>query len=170
MDHMNRIDALPAGSRVWVFAATRPLTADDETRLTEIVGRVFGVWAKKSPGAEGSFEFREGRFLVVGADERACVVSGCGIDALMQWTRQLEQESGLRLVDRMQVFWRAADGSVRSDHRTEFKRLLEAGEVSAQTHVFDTAAASSDVFRDGRFELPLASSWHAQVFPAAARA
>lgn len=165
---MTAIEALPEGSRVWVFAADRALTSEDVSRLSDVVVRVFGVWTKKSPGVHGAFEFREGRFLVVGADEREACVSGCGIDAMMQWVRQIEAESGLRLVDRMLVFWRDADGSVRSAHRTEFKRLLDAGAVGTATRVFDTAAARSDVFRDGRFELPLAESWHARVFCAAA--
>jgi hypothetical protein len=158
------IAALPRKSRVWVFAATRPLTTDDETRLAAVIDRVFGVWAKKSPEVRGAFEFRDGRFLVVGADESAACVSGCGIDAMMQWVKQFETESGLRLVDRMQVFWRAADGGVASGHRAEFKRRLDAGEVTAETHVFDTVASASDVFLDGRFELPLSQSWHAKLF------
>jgi len=161
--------SLPRNARVWVFAATRELAGEDRTRLAAIVERVFGVWTKKSPGVRGAFEFRDGRFLVVGADEREACVSGCGIDAMMQWVRQFETESGLRLVDRLQVFWRAQDGRVRSAHRAEFQRLLDAGEVGGATPVFDTAAATSDVFLDGRFELPLAESWHAQLFPAAPR-
>ena len=162
------ISSLPRSSRVWVFAATRPLDDGDEERLRDVVGRVFGVWTKKSPGVRPAFEFREGRFLVVGADEREDRVSGCGIDAMMQWVRQIEAESGLRLVDRMQVFWRGADGEVRSAPREEFRRLLATGAATPATLVFDTAAATSDVFLDGRFELPLSGSWHAKVFVDAA--
>lgn len=165
---MTAIESLPPGSRVWVFAANRPLTEEDEARLADVVSRVFDVWAKKSPCVRGVREFREGRFLVVGADEREDRVSGCGIDAMMQWVRQLEAESGLRLVDRMLVFWRGDDGAVRSATRGDFTRLLASGEVGPATPVFDTAASTSDVFRAGRFVLPLAESWHAQIFAAAA--
>jgi hypothetical protein len=161
--------SLPPVSRIWVFSATRDLSPDDVSRLTDVLSRVFAVWTKKSPGVRGVFEFRDARFLVVGADEREACVSGCGIDAMMQWMKQIETASGLRLVDRMQVFWRGDDGVVRSAHRAEFKRLLESGELSPRTRVFDTAAATSDVFRDGRFELPLAESWHAKIFDVAAR-
>lgn len=162
------IAALPRGARVWVFAATRPLDGGDEARLAGILERAFGVWTRKSPGVRGAYEFREARFLVVGADEREACVSGCGIDAMMLWVRQFEAESGMRLVDRLQVFWRAPDGAVRSAPRTEFRRLLDSGGVTPATPVFDTAAAASDVFLDGRFELPLAESWHARVFLGAA--
>jgi hypothetical protein len=68
----------------------------------------------------------------------------------------------------MLVFWRSADGRVRTATRAEFSRLLASGEVGPATRVFDTAASSSDVFRDGRFELPLAESWHARIFQGAA--
>jgi hypothetical protein len=159
---------LPRDSRVWVFAAARPLTDADEAGLTALLGRVFAVWEKKSPGVRAAHEFRERRFLIVGADERCDRVSGCGIDAMMQWTKQFEADSGLRLLDRMQVFWRGGDGAVRSAHRTEFQRLLDAGEVTAATTVFDTAAATVDVLLDGRFERPLSESWHARIFLPAA--
>jgi hypothetical protein len=161
---MTPLQTLPPASRIWVFSASRSLTPEDVSRLTALLDRVFALWTKKSPGVRGVFEFRDSRFLVVGADEREALVSGCGIDAMMQWMKQIESESGLRLVDRMQVYWRGDDGVVRSAPRAEFKRLLDAGEVSAATRVFDTAAASSDVLRDGRFELPLAESWHAKIF------
>jgi len=161
---MTPLDALPADSRIWVFAANRALTPEDESRLAALVERVFHVWTTKSPGVRGAFEFRDSRFLVVGADEREARVSGCGIDAMMQWIKQLEAESGLRLVDRMQVFWRGADGVVRAAHREEFRRLLGAGEVTQETRVFDTAAATNEVFLRERFELPLAASWHAKIF------
>lgn len=163
---MDRISfhELPRGARTWVFAASRELTKDDEARLVALLDRVFAVWAKKSPDVRPAHEFRDARFLVVGADERAACVSGCGVDAMMQWTKQLEAETGLRLVDRMLVFWRGDDGRVRSANRLEFKRMLDSGAATAATRVFDTAASKSDVFLDGRFELPLSESWHAQVF------
>jgi hypothetical protein len=166
---MSDLSSLPEKSRIWVFTASRPLSSSDESYLTSLLTRVFALWTKKSPGVRGVFEFRDARFLLVGADEREALVSGCGIDAMMQWMKQIESESGLRLVDRMQVYWRDADGVVRSAHRAEFKRLLDAGEVTPQTRVFDTAAATSDVLRDGRFELPLAESWHAKIFDVASQ-
>ena len=160
------IAGLPRNSRVWVFAANRALTPDDETQLAGVIRRAFGVWTNKSPGVGGVFEFREARFLVVGADEREACVSGCGIDAMMLWVKQIESQSGLRLVDRMEIFWRGADGAVQSAQRAQFKRLFDAGEVTPRTRVFDTAVARSDAFLDDRFELPLAESWHAQIFAA----
>jgi hypothetical protein len=166
---MPPLASLPPAARTWVFAASRPLAPEDVSRLSDLLERVFALWTKKSPGVRGVFEFRESRFLLVGADERDACVSGCGIDAMMQWTKQLESESGLRLVDRMQVYWRGDDGVVRSANRAEFRRLLDAGEVGPATRVFDTAASTSDVFRDGRFELPLSESWHAKVFGVASQ-
>jgi len=153
--------ALPPGSRVWVFAADRDLTAVDKAHLDDLMTRVYQVWQKKAEGVLGVHEFRDDRFLVVGSDERCAQISGCGIDAMVSWMKHLE-EDGLRLVDRMLVHWRGADGHVRSALRPDFRRLLAAGEVGPATLVFDTAISKSDQLP--RFELPLSESWHAQVF------
>ncbi len=165
------VHELPPESRVWVFASTRTLAAEDEGRLATLAERVLGLWKTKTPQVRGEFELRESRFLLLGADERAECLSGCSIDAMMSWIAKLERESGLRLVDRMTVYWRAPDGAIRSAPRAEFRALVESGEVGPRTPVFDTAMSRVETLQGGRFELPLEESWHAQLFlPRAATA
>lgn len=157
-------DALPAGSRVWVFAAPRPFDAAERDGLPALMDKVLGKWAIKQPGMRGCHALLEDRFLVVGADEGREMLDGCSVDAMMSWVLRLERETGLRLVDRMTVHYRAADGSVRSVSRPEFARLAAAGEVTDATHVFDTTVSRVDDLRAGRFELPARDAWHGRAF------
>ncbi len=156
-------DALPAGARVWVFAGNRPIEASDRERITEVMARVLQAWKSKAPMAKGCFEFREDRFFIVGSDESGECLSGCSIDAMVQWMMQLEQQVGLKLVDRMAVHYRRADGVVDTVSRAEFKNLAAAGDVTPETPVFDTIISRVESLRDGQFEIPLSGSWHAQL-------
>ena len=155
---------LPPEARVWIFSASRELTQADETRIHELMEKVLGVWRSKAAMVRGCYEIRDRRFLVVGADETGERLSGCSIDAMMSWLLRLEAESGLRLVDRMSVFWRGGDGRVRSASRAEFKTLVASGGAGPATRVFDTTVSRAAALNGGRFELPLSESWHAALF------
>ncbi len=157
-------DALPPGSRVWVFAASRPFEPAERERLDETISKVRGKWSIKQPGMRGCSALVEDRFLVVGADEGREMLDGCSVDAMMAWVMRLEQETGLRLVDRMTVHFRDTDGAVRSVTRPEFAALASAGAVTGDTHVFDTTVCRIEDYRAGRFEIPARTTWHGQAF------
>jgi hypothetical protein len=62
-------DALPAGSKVWVLAANRHLSPEEQAGFAAAVEKVESVWDKKQPGLGACFEIREGQFLIAGADQ-----------------------------------------------------------------------------------------------------
>ena len=159
---------LPGDARVWVFPASRPLTADEEAGLLEGVDAFVERWLAHGRTVVGARELRYGRFLLVGADERATGVSGCSIDSLFHTLQEVEGELGVRFLDRARVWYRGEDGEIRSASRPEFRALVRAGEVGEETVVFDNAVTTVGEVRGGRWELPLRDSWHAQAFLAGA--
>ena len=163
---MTTLPSLPPDARVWIFTASRELDPADEARVRELMEKVLGVWRSKAAMVRGCYEIRERRFLVVGADETGERLSGCSIDAMMAWMMRLEAESGLRLVDRMSVFWRAPDGGIRSSSRAEFRQMIGTGEVGPDTPVFDTTICRADALSGGGLEGPLRRARHAEAVSA----
>ena len=62
------------------------------------------------------------------------------------------------------VFYRGPHGEVRRAERAEFRRLAQAGEVDADTVVFDTTLTRVGGLRDGSWERPAREAWHRQAF------
>lgn len=155
---------LPDHARLWIFAADRPLGADEAATLLEIVDRFVAGWAAHGAPVVGGRDWRYDRFLLVGADERATGVSGCSTDTLFHALGAAEQTLGVSLRDASLVFWRDADGAIRSAPRPEFRALAAAGSVDPGTTVFDNTVPTVGDLR-GRWETRLADSWHARAFP-----
>jgi hypothetical protein len=153
-------DALPPGSKIWVLASDRASPPGELARLGE---KVMGAWDKKQPLLGGCFQVVDDHFLIVGADQSRDPLDGCTVDAMMHWVHKLEEDTGLRLTDRTTVWYRSADGTVRSSSRGAFRKAFEAGEITEDTPVFDTAVARVEALRERRFEVPLAACWHAQI-------
>ncbi len=158
-------DQLPDDARVWVFAAARPLGEAESASLLRGVDEFVEGWAAHGAPVRGARDWRHGRFLLVGADERATGVSGCSIDSLFHALAAAEADTGISLRDSSLVFFRDASGEIRSVPRPEFRRLAAAGEVSDDTPVFDNTVTTVGAIRAGRWETRLRDSWHARAFP-----
>jgi hypothetical protein len=160
-------DQLPDDSRVWVFAAARPLDEAQQRDLLAHVDAFLHRWAAHGAPVVGGRELREGRFLLVGADERATGVSGCSIDTLFRTLGELEAATGVPLRDASLVFWRDAAGEVQAAPRAAFRERVRAGEVDGGTPVFDNTVGTVGDVRGGRWEVPMRESWHGRAFGAA---
>jgi hypothetical protein len=158
-------DQLPDDARVWVFAASRPLNEAESASLLRGVDAFIDGWAAHGAPVRGAREWREDRFLLVGADERATGVSGCSIDSLFHALAAAEAATGVTLRDATPVFFRDAGGEVRSVPRPDFRRMAAAGEVGEDTVVFDNTVTTVGAVREGRWETRLRDAWHARAFP-----
>ena len=157
---------LPDDARLWVFAAARPLDQAQQAGLLAHVDAFIHRWAAHGSPVVGGRELRHGRFLLVGADERATGVSGCSIDTLFRTLGALEAETGVPLRDSSLVFWRDAAGQVQSAPRPAFRERVRAGEVDADTPGFDNTVGTVGDLRGGQWELAMRDSWHGRAFAA----
>ncbi|HEX5725085.1 MAG TPA: hypothetical protein VFX98_06440 [Longimicrobiaceae bacterium] len=163
-------DRLPDDARLWVFAASRALEPAEGEALLERVDHFLERWLAHGAEVVGGRELRHGRFLLVGADERATGVSGCSIDTLFHALAALEEELGVTLRDSGPVQFRDEEGAIRSVPRSEFRLMARTGEVTEETVVFDNTVATVGEARAGRWETRLRDTWHARAFPVAATA
>jgi len=157
---------LPDDARVWVFPADRPLDESEESRVRQGLDRFVEEWTAHGKPVVGGYDIREHQFLLVASDERRTGVSGCSIDALHAALKELEAELGARLTDRAPIWYRDATGTVRTVSRSEFREMGRAGEVDAETPVFDPTLTSIGQMRTAGWERRAAESWHARMLPA----
>jgi hypothetical protein len=156
--------ALPSSARVWVFGAAAPVTGAARETLLDAVDRHLATWKAHGAPLVCARDWRDDRFLAIAVDEAATGASGCSIDGLYRVLGSLESGLGTSLLDSSAVFWRDADGQVRSGTRPEFRTAATTGAVASSTPVFDTTVDTIGAWRD-RFECAAAGSWHARLLP-----
>lgn len=157
------LSRLPDSARLWVFAADRPLSGVEETRLLEVVDDFLRRWKAHGTPLHAGREWIRERFLVVAVDEERAPPSGCSIDALVRSLKDLEREMGVSLVDKAPV-WYLEEDEVRAVSRGDFAALAESGDVGPDTPVFDPTLTRLARLREGELELPARESWHGKAF------
>ena len=165
---VNGFTGLPDEARLYIFGAAQPLDAAESERLLAGIDSFIAEWQAHKADVAAAREWRHDMFLLLGVDEAVTSLSGCSIDALTRRVRELEQETGIPLINRDRVHYRRGNMIV-SATRLDFARAMQAGEIGPGTIVFDNTITTLGQLRAGLWEVPLETSWHARLAPTPAR-
>lgn len=157
-------ESLPDEARLWIFPSGEPLDPAERSRLLERVESFLDGWAAHGAPLTGACLLEQDRFLLVAVDPRTVPPSGCSIDALTRVLKELEAETGKRLLDHAPIYMKGEDGRVIRLSRNDFRSAARSGEVSLATPVFDTTLRQVGAWRRGRLEIPAGESWHGPAF------
>lgn len=156
--------SLPDPARVWIHATSQPVLGTEAGHLLGRIEEFIHGWAAHGEPVVGACDWVYDRFLFVAADEEATGVSGCSIDTLFRTLKTLENELGITLLDSSPVFYRDPAMAVQALSRGRFREMVAAGEVVADTLVFDNTVGTVGAIRRGEWERPFAGSWQERAF------
>lgn len=155
---------LPDESKLWVFALRERATPDQVSALKSKLGSFISEWRAHGAPVAGSYQLLEDQFLLVAADSRGAMVSGCSIDSMFTAVHDAVSAISLTLADPSIIFFRDGDGSIRAMPRAEFKGVATASGFDRRTPVFNPVLTSVGELRGSGFELPFEAAWHSRAF------
>jgi len=160
-------ETLPDSAKVWVFGSDRPLSEEATKTLMKGVEDYLAEWKAHGEPLTVGYEWRFGRLLIVGVDQRTAGATGCSIDGLFRVLQGLQSEIGATLVGGGRVYYRDGTGEVQSAARSELRALHASGAIRDDSVVFDTSLTDLGSLRSG-FERAARKSWAAGIiFPEA---
>ena len=164
MPELNFSD-LPDSARIWIYGTGQSLTRNRVLELESHMARFVAAWHSHERPVIPAWQLVYGRFVVIGADEKAFGVSGCSIDSMVRNLKDFDRLTGSNLLGTGgQVFYRDASGAIRCVERLAFTDLARQGVVDEETVVFNNVISTVGEFRGGRWEVPMRESWHIDVF------
>lgn len=160
---------LPDSSRLWIYGAARPLSDQEVRQLREQMSQFMEQWTAHKRELRTGWELRYNRFILIGVDESMMNASGCSIDDMVRNLRAFEQQIGVDIVDsHAKVFFRDRSGEIQCVPRTEFKQLVEKGQITENTIGFNNIIQTAGELRASKWEAPMKETWHRQAFGIAA--
>jgi len=156
-------DTLPPESRLYAFNAERALADVDMELLRENLERFLQDWTAHRKELTVGYDLRLHQFILIAIDESKLPPSGCSIDTLMRFLRDLGAHMRVELLDSPDICFLDSD-IVRCVNRAQFAALAEHGDVGPDTIVFDNTISRLRDLNEGRWQIPAARSWHGQAF------
>ncbi len=148
--------------RIWIYQGNRQLTEAEQVYILDKLERFTSQWKAHGTPLAAKAEIRYDRFVIIMVNDAVAPPSGCSIDKSVHLLKEIENETGLDLFDRMQIAYRGATGIVIVP-RAKFEQLIATGEVTDDTIVFNNMVTSYPEL-ETKWEVPLRESWHVKVF------
>ncbi|MGY2130826.1 hypothetical protein ACW9KT_01255 [Hymenobacter sp. HD11105] len=153
---------LPPSARVWIYQADRPLTEAELAAVEPALAQFAAEWTSHGRTLCASAAFQHGQFLVLGLDEAVAGASGCSIDASVRFVQSLEQQLGLRLLEKSQLAF-LVDGKVQLLDRRDLRQAVATGQLQPETPYFDNTIAQHGKLSVA-WPAPAAQTWLAKYF------
>jgi len=151
------ISELSEESKVWMFQANRLLSVSDQQNIAIDVADFLNTWTAHNVDLLAASVLLHDLVLVVAVEEAVTGASGCSIDKLFRFVKQLEVKYDVHFFDRMRVAYKLKDDIAESSV-ADFKKLIEENLVSENTLVLNTLSQDLKSVRHHLF-IPLKESW-----------
>src|ERR1700722_19426165 len=159
--HTGHLTALPAGfdpgSRVWIYQGHRPFTALEATESRHLLESFVHNWQSHGHPVKGYAGIFYNQFILLMADETASGVSGCSTDSSVRLIRQIEQQTDIRLFDRLDLAF-YVNGNVELISMGQFPQALKTGRISGGSLYFNNTVKTKDEL-ESNWLIALKDSW-----------
>jgi hypothetical protein len=142
--------------RIWAYTISKPLSASEQEAIVA-QGKVFvNQWTAHENKLSADFSIENGRIILVKVNEDVYGASGCSIDKLTRFIKRLESDYNIELMNRFLVAYQHGD-KVEVVHAQHIKTLLQNGDISENTMIYNTAIANDTEWH--QWQQPLKDTW-----------
>lgn len=152
---------LPSTARAWVYQSTRKLSLAEAIGIRQRINAFVEQWTSHKVDVLGWGDLLHDRFVVLMADEDHVQLGGCSIDSSVRFIKSLEDEFQTKFFDRWNLAFRKGN-EVHSVGRDEFARLVESGEITDDTIVFNNLVQTKADLLE-KWQVPYKESWLKRV-------
>ena len=142
--------------RVWIYIISKSLDANQLSQIKSLGEAFVKGWTAHEQQLSGSFEIFKNRIIIVRVNEDVHGASGCSIDKLTRFVKDLENKFSVELMNRLLVAIKVSD-EIEICHSSKIKELLRSNSISENTIVYNTSANTSLELID--WEQPLKNTW-----------
>jgi hypothetical protein len=144
-------------NKVWTFTSGRELTENELAELTQRGQDFVAQWTAHNQQLSAEFSVFEKRIIIIRVNESQHEASGCSVDKLNRFMREMEKQYGTTFLDRLLVAYRTKNSELLVQPLSVIKAMLAAGELTAETTVINTAVTSESELKN--WEQPLKNTW-----------
>jgi len=142
--------------KIWTYLSSVALTSEQEQEILSDGKAFVSSWTAHDNPLQADFQIHLHRILIFSVNEEVHMASGCSIDKLLRFVKDLEKKYSIELLNRLLVAASEQDG-IFVFPASKIPELLENGKLSAQSLIYNTAV--SNEMELAEWLQPLHSTW-----------
>jgi len=154
-------DKISDESRIWIFQSNQLISNIDIESLEKKIDAFLSSWTSHGDQLMVASKIKYNLFIIIALDESCSTASGCSIDKLVNFIKNIENEYQISLLDRLDLSYRDKNkiSVLRLD---DFKRKILEKKINNDTIVFNNLINLKSDLTDN-WEIPLNRSWHQKL-------
>jgi hypothetical protein len=146
-----------ASSRVWIYQSSRLFTVSEALQIEDLLYAFLGSWNSHGVPVKGYANLFFGQFIILIADEKASLVSGCSTDSSVHLIKDLESHFNVQLFDRQLLAFFIND-KVQLLPLSQLESGVRNGFIKPETLYFNNALLTK-LELENNWIIPLKDSW-----------
>jgi hypothetical protein len=145
-------------ARVWIYQSSREFSKSEVEEIGVKIEGFIENWQRHGDDLKASYQIKYNQFIVIAVDEKFNNVSGCSIDASVNFIKNLENEFSVDLTNKLNISFK--DGNnINIVSMADFQKYAKLQKITSNTIVFNNMVTSKNDFKNN-WEVPAANSWH----------
>ena len=162
----NHSELIPADfapdSRVWIYQGPRLFFLSEALQIEKMLGEFVAGWKSHGTPVKGYANLFYGQFIVLMADETASGVSGCSTDSSVRLIKDIEQQFGISLFDRLMLAFQPGD-KTEMVPLAQLPHALANGLINPETPYFNNTVQTKAEL-ETKWLIPVKDSWLAERY------
>jgi hypothetical protein len=163
----NYRELLPAefdqSSRVWIYQSSRLFTLSEAFQVEDMLNTFTASWNSHGVPVKGYANLFFGQFILLMADERASMVSGCSTDSSVRLIKEMESKFGVQLFDRHLLAFYIKD-RIQLLPLSQLSSGLDMELIQPETLYFNNTVLTKSEL-ETNWIIPVKDSWLASRIP-----
>jgi len=151
-------DCLSATSRIWIYQSDRAFLESETSRISDKIEEFIEDWLGHGDQIRASFQIKYNQFIIIAADQHYNEVSGCSIDASVNFIKELEKQFKLDLTNKLNVSFKD-NSNINIVSLSEFQNYSKQQKITSNTVVFNNMIATKGDLSEN-WEVTADKSWH----------
>ena len=151
------INKLNKESKVWVFISNRIINESEQSSINNEITTFLIDWTAHNKALFSAFEIKDSILLMVAVDESMTNASGCSIDKLFHFVRELGVKYVVNFFDRLQVVYKTSSG-VDIVKTNNLDKLIEQEIILRSTLMLNPLVSNLREYEQNIW-IPFSESW-----------
>ena len=149
---------LNKNSKVWVFQSSSKIPESSLDKISKDSKDFLDQLNSHGRSLKSSFKLIYNHFLIIAVENIKNEISGCSIDTITRFVKNLELKYNLSFFDRLIVKYKKNNDDIKSTSLNEFKTICKTKLIDDDTIVFNNLVKNIDEL-ENIWETNIHNSW-----------
>ena len=155
-------DKISSNSPIWIFQCNKILDSSLISQIEVDVNNFLNNWTSHNLEMKSSYKILHRLFLIISVENNFSNPSGCSIDKLINFIKNINQIYNIDFLNRLNVSFRH-ENKIKVVELIEFKNLILNGIIDSDTIVFNNMIHTKAELNEN-WETKVSESWYKKYF------